>query len=274
MADNISSPDSDALEFLSGGGEMGGRTRAFDWSATPLGPIRGWPQSLRSALSICLNSNFPIAIYWGSDLVLLYNDEWSPIPGEKHPWALGRPAREAWPEIWHIIEPLFQRVMTDGTATRSRDQLLPMHRHGFTEECYFDYTFSPIRGESGQVEGVFNAVLETTTRVIDERRLRTLRELGAWKTGEARSTEEACHTAAHIIAETSVHSVSRVSNVERRQPTPTVTDRPPAWGAGARRSQRRHSATLSCRPRVRRGPPQFRSADRSQSARRSWHSPP
>ena len=191
----------DPLASLAGGGEMGRRIREFDWSATPLGPIDGWPQSLRSALSICLNSNFPIAVYWGSDLVLLYNDEWSPIPGEKHPWALGRPAREAWPEIWHIIEPLFQKVMTTGEATRSRDQLLPMHRHGFTEECYFDYTFSPIRGQGGQVEGVFNAVLETTTRVIGERRLRTLRELGAWKTGEARTAEEACVTATHIIGE-------------------------------------------------------------------------
>ena len=189
------------LAFLAGGGEMGERIRAFDWSRTPLGPIGGWPHSLRSALSICLDSNFPIALYWGGDLVLLYNDEWSPIPGEKHPWALGRPAREAWPEIWHIIEPLFQKVMATGEATRSRDQLLPMHRHGFTEECYFDYTFSPIRGEGGQIEGVFNAVLETTTRVIGERRLRTLRKLGAWETDKARTAEEACQTAARIIAE-------------------------------------------------------------------------
>ena len=198
--DTPRSPYHDPLASLAGGGDMGRRIRAFDWTSTPLGSVEHWPQSLRSALSICLNSNFPIAIYWGNDLVLLYNDEWSPIPGDKHPWALGRPAREAWPEIWHIIEPLFQRVLSTGEATRSRDQLLPMHRRGFTEECYFDYTFSPIRGEEGKVEGVFNAVLETTTRVIGERRLRTLRELGAWKTGEARTAEEACTTATHILA--------------------------------------------------------------------------
>src|SRR4051812_45206139 len=201
MPDTPDRPAADPLAALAGGGEMGRRIREFDWSATPLGPVAGWPPGLRSALGICLNSNFPIAIYWGSDLVLLYNDEWSPIPGEKHPWALGRPARETWPEIWHIIAPLFGRVMTTGEATRSRDQLLPMHRHGFTEECYFDYTFSPIRGEGGQVEGVFNAVLETTTRVIGERRLRTLRELGAWKAGEARTARDACLSAAHVIAE-------------------------------------------------------------------------
>ncbi|HEX4613719.1 MAG TPA: GAF domain-containing protein, partial [Urbifossiella sp.] len=178
---------------------MGERTRSFDWSLTALGPVAGWPQSLRSALSICLNSSFPIALYWGADLTLLYNDDWSPIPGTKHPWALGRPAREAWPEIWHIIEPLFGRVLATGEATRSKDQLLPMHRHGFTEECYFDYTFSPIRGESGAVEGVFNAVLETTTRVVGERRLRTLRELAAWKSGGDESEADACRTAARII---------------------------------------------------------------------------
>src|SRR6476661_5445910 len=90
-------PEGDPLAFLAGGGELGGRIRAFDWSRTALGPIRGWPQGLRSALSICLNSSFPIALYWGCDLVLLYNDDWSAIPGEKHPWALGRPAREVWP---------------------------------------------------------------------------------------------------------------------------------------------------------------------------------
>src|SRR5688572_29545374 len=77
-------------EFLFGGGEMGERIRSFNWSQTSLGSVEQWPQSLQSALSICINSNFPIAIYWGPDLVLLYNDAWSPIPGNKHPWALGR----------------------------------------------------------------------------------------------------------------------------------------------------------------------------------------
>lgn len=191
----------DPLAFLAGGGETGALIRAFDWSHTPLGPAEQWPQSLRSALSIGLNSNFPIALYWGSDLVLLYNDDWSPIPGEKHPWVLGRPAREAWPEIWHIIEPLFRHVLATGEPTRQRDQLLPMKRHGFTEECYFDYTFSPVRGEGGRVEGVFNAVVETTNRVVGERRLRTLRVLSAWEAGVVKSAEDACRTAARTLAE-------------------------------------------------------------------------
>lgn len=184
--------------ILAGDSEMARRMRALDWSKTPLGPVESWPQSLKSALSICLNTRFPIGIYWGIELVLLYNDAWSPIPGTKHPWALGRPAREAWPEIWHIIGPLFEQVMKTGEGSRSEDQLLPMHRHGYTEECYFDYTFSPIRGESGQVDGIFNAVTETTYRVLSERRARLLREL-AERLSAARSVDEACSLAAQAL---------------------------------------------------------------------------
>src|SRR5689334_8101994 len=101
-------PLTGSLEGLPGGGEMGKRIRTMDWSATPLGPTDTWSPSLRSVLSICLGSRFPIAIYWGPEFSLLYNDAWSSIPGDKHPWALGRPAREAWSEIWDIIGPMFE----------------------------------------------------------------------------------------------------------------------------------------------------------------------
>jgi PAS domain S-box-containing protein len=189
----------DSRSFLQGGGEMGALLREKDWSRSSLGNPESWPQSLRSALSICLGSGFPIAIYWGEDLALLYNDAWSPIPGIKHPWAIGQPAQQVWPEIWDTIGPLFQQVLTTGEATRSKDQLLAMRRHGYTEECYFDYTFSPIRGESGEVEGIFNAVLETTQRVIGERRLRTVREL-AGRVAEARTAGLACQVAMQTLA--------------------------------------------------------------------------
>src|SRR5690349_13792884 len=96
--------------FLSGGGVMGQLIRTHQWSESSIGDVETWPQSLRSAISICLNSNFPIAVYWGKDLTLIYNDAWSPIPGNKHPWALGKPAREVWPEIWQDIEPQFQKA--------------------------------------------------------------------------------------------------------------------------------------------------------------------
>ncbi len=179
---------------------MGELVREKDWEQTPLGPAANWPGILRSAVSICLGSSFPIAIYWGPELVLIYNDAWRPIAGAKHPWALGRPAREVWPEIWDTIGPLFEQVMTTGEATRSRDQLLAMRRHGYVEECYFDYTFSPVRGESGRVEGVFNAVLETTERVIGERRMRVVHRL-AGRAAEARTAEMACRIGVDTLSD-------------------------------------------------------------------------
>lgn len=166
----------DAPDFVAGGGEMGERIRAHDWAATPLGPLETWPQSLRSALSICLNSEFPTAIYWGPELRLLYNDAWAPIPGPRHPDALGKPAKEVWSDIWHVIEPQLDRVMT-GEGFATYDQMLPMQRFGSVEETYWNYNFSPIRGEDGAVSGVFNSGNETTSGVLAARRLKTFVEL-------------------------------------------------------------------------------------------------
>jgi len=162
--------------YLSGHADMSERIRHFNWSQTSIGAVDKWKQSLRSALNICLNSNFPIALYWGKELCLLYNDAWSPIPGNKHPWALGRPAKEVWPEIWNDIEPQFAKAFV-GEPGGSKDALLPMQRHGYTEECYFDFTFTPVYGEDGKVDGIFNAVIETTYRVINERRAAFLQKL-------------------------------------------------------------------------------------------------
>jgi hypothetical protein len=138
-------------------------------------------------------------VYWGPELCLIYNDQWKQIPGDKHPWALGRAAREVWPEIWDTVGPLFARVLTTGKATRTRDALLAMHRRGFTEECYFDYTFSPVRDEAGGVGGVFNIVVETTFRVLEERRERLLRELRD-TTASARTSAEVCTSAVSALA--------------------------------------------------------------------------
>ncbi|MDX2243301.1 MAG: ATP-binding protein [Leptolyngbyaceae cyanobacterium bins.302] len=165
--------------------------RSHDWTQTPLGSPVHWSQSLRSTLSICLNSRFPIAIYWGADHVLLYNDAWRPIVGDKHPWALGRPGREVWSEIWDDIGAELAGVLASGEGTFHKDDLLSMRRFGYTEECFFEYTFNPIQGESGVVEGVFNVVTETTYRVLSERRARLLREVAA-KTGVAKTAEASC----------------------------------------------------------------------------------
>ena len=184
--------------WLPHGGEMGALIRATQWSKTSFGPLADWPHSLRFALGICLDSRFPMVIYWGPDYLLLYNDAWRPVVGNKHPWSFGRSAREVWSEIWDIIGPMFEQVMR-GEATWSDDQLLPLHRYGYTEECYFYYSFSPIRGGDGRVEGIFTAVTETTYRVLDDRRTRMLRELSA-HTVQAKSDEEVCVLAAEILA--------------------------------------------------------------------------
>lgn len=178
---------------------MGERVRALEWSTTPLGPIDEWPHHLRLAVSICLNSGLPIALYWGPEFTLIYNDAWTPIPGDKHPWALGRPAHEVWPEIWDVIRPNFQQVIATGEAYSATDALFFMRRHGYTEECYFDYTLGPICGTEGAVDGIFNAAMETTYRVLGERRTRLLREL-AEHTAPARSPEEACALAAETFS--------------------------------------------------------------------------
>jgi PAS domain S-box-containing protein len=169
----------DPEDFLAGGGEMGTLIRSLDWSTTPLGPVERWPQSLRSAVSILLPSKAQIVLFWGPHLVALYNDAYRPVFGAKHPWALGQPARDCWREVWDVLEPLFQGVMRTGEAFWARDHRFYLERHGYPEETYFDVSYDPVRDESGGVGGVFCIVSETTGRVLGERRLATLRELGA-----------------------------------------------------------------------------------------------
>lgn len=164
------------LPFV-GGSEMAARMAEFDWADSPLGPVSGWSSSLRTAVGICLSSRYPMVIWWGADLVLLYNDAWIPILGpEKHP-ALGLPGRQVWPEMWHIIGSELHSVLQTGEATFSDDQLLPARRFGYLEEAYFTYSYSAVHDETGAVGGAFTAVTETTPRVLSERRLRSLRTL-------------------------------------------------------------------------------------------------
>ncbi len=186
--------------FLAGGGEMGERMRALDWSKTVLGPVESWPQSLRSAVSICLGSRFPIVLYWGADYVVLYNDAYAEILGRKHPWALGRRCKEVWSEIWNVIAPMLEGVTVTGEATWSDEQLLILERKGYPEECYFSFSFSPVRGATGGVEGIFTAVIENTRRVLGERRLRTLRNLAA-RAAAAKSESEAWRSAGEGLAD-------------------------------------------------------------------------
>ena len=187
-----------AAEWLTGGGEMGQRIRGLDWASTPLGPVAAWPQSLRSAVSILLPSRAQICLFWGPELIKLYNDAYIPVLGRKHPGVLGRPAREVWGEIWDVLGPLLGGVVATGEAFRATDHPFYLDRRGFAEETYFDVSYDPVRDESGKVGGVFCIVGETTGRVLSERRLRTLRDLGRAK--EARSAEEACRLALAALA--------------------------------------------------------------------------
>ncbi len=163
---------------IHGGGDMGERMRAFDWTQTGLGPPRQWPPSLQTALSLLLDSGYPMYIAWGRDFIQLYNDAYSTILGSKHPAALGNSTYITFAEIWDIIGPMFQAVLDSGVASTYTDQLLPLERRGFAEECYFTFSYSAIR-EAGQIGGLFVTVVETTERILRERRESTLKKLAA-----------------------------------------------------------------------------------------------
>ena len=190
-----------AHDWLTGGGEMGERIRGYDWSQTSLGPVESWPQSLRSAVSILLPSKAQIVLFWGPDLVTLYNDAYRPVFGNKHPWALGLPVREAWSEVWETnLRGLFEGVLQTGEAFWASDRPFYLERFGFPEETFFDISYDPVRDESGKVAGIFCIVSESTARVVSERRLRTLRDLALVATAEAKSVEDACRSVAEILS--------------------------------------------------------------------------
>jgi PAS domain S-box-containing protein len=190
----------DRAPWLPEEGEMGQLIRRFDWSDTTLGPIGQWPQALRTSVSICLQSRFPLFVQWGPELVLIYNDAYTPILGAKHP-ALGQPMRVVWSDIWDVIGPMLGSVVATGRATWMDDQLLVLNRYGYREDAYFIYSYSPIRGDLGTIEGIFTAVVETTDRVVGGRRWRTLRDLASRALEQTRNADAACRAAAATLAE-------------------------------------------------------------------------
>jgi hypothetical protein len=149
-------------DFLAGGGEMGTLTRAHDWSATPIGSPEGWPQSLRTALRILLNTNHPMFIWWGPELIQFYNDAYSQTMGpERHPSALGQRGRDCWAEIWPVIGPQIDQVMSGGGATWNENQLVPVTRYGRLEQVWWTYGYSPIDDDDG-VGGVLVVCRDVT----------------------------------------------------------------------------------------------------------------
>ncbi|MGC5018026.1 PAS domain S-box protein [Micromonospora sp. DT47] len=190
--------DSRWRDVFAAGGEMGVRIADHDWATTPLGPVGSWPQSLRTAVAICLHSRFPILLWWGPKLVMLHNDAYLPILGAAKRDALGRPGAAVWPEIWQVIGPMLAGVLAGEGATWNQDQLLELDRDGFVEECYFTFSYSPIIDESGAPGGIFTAVTETTERVISDRRLRAVSGLAAGLVDAVEPEEVARRTVASL----------------------------------------------------------------------------
>jgi signal transduction histidine kinase len=174
------------------GGAMGARIRQLDWSATALGPVHGWPQSLRSAVAIMLGSRFPMMVHWGPELVHFYNDGYATILQAKHPGALGQPAAPWWSEMWPFLQEIFQPVLRGETTYFENGLVLP-NRQGFVEEAYFTFSHSPLYDESGAVAGIFVTALETTTTVLQQRRLALLSHLTAQTALAAWPAEAAQH---------------------------------------------------------------------------------
>lgn len=160
---------SETLAFMTGGGAMGAHMRGLDWSKSPLGPPQGWPQALRLAVRLMLNTGHPVYLWWGPELACLYNDAYSHSIGpERHPGSVGQPAREVWGEIWHIIGPQIDHVMSGSGATWHENQLVPITRHGKLENVYWTYSFGPIDDDTAPhgVGGVLVICTETTQQVL------------------------------------------------------------------------------------------------------------
>ncbi|MBX9581602.1 MAG: PAS domain S-box protein [Gemmataceae bacterium] len=200
--DPARTPAAADADLFAGGGGLGRLMAGFDWAATPLGPPRGWPQSLTIAVRILLTSRYAMWLGWGPDFTFFYNDAYARMTlGPKHPWALGRSAKEVWAEIWADIGPRADRVIATGEATWDESLLLFLQRNGYPEETYHTFSYSPLPDDAGGVGGMLCVVTEDTDRTIGERRLRTLRELAARTATEARTAEDACRASAAVLAD-------------------------------------------------------------------------
>ncbi|AMM25490.1 response regulator [Variovorax sp. PAMC 28711] len=182
-------------DIFVGHSEMATRMRQHDWAATSVGPPERWPQSLKVAIRILLTSRFEMWLGWGPDLAFFYNDAYRPTLGLKHPTALGQPTRVVWREIWDDVKGRIHTVYDKGESTWDRALLLILERSGYPEETYHTFSYSPLIGDGGRIEGIFCAVSEDTDRVLSERRLAALNDLAArLATADLRSSvvEAAC----------------------------------------------------------------------------------
>ncbi len=186
-------------DLFAGGGAMGELMRATDWAATPLGPVEQWPQSLRTMLGVVLRSRFPMLLWWGHDLLHLYNDGYRLILRDKHPASLAAPAARVWAEVWAVAGPMAQGVLDGGPATWTEDLQLFVHSGGIAEETYFTFSYSAVPGDDGHVGGVLNTVQETTQKVRGQRQIQVLRDLTA-RAAEAQTEDAALAAAVAVLA--------------------------------------------------------------------------
>jgi len=173
---------------------------AYPWQKSPIGPRESWSPTLKTIVTLVLTNRFPLLSWWGTEFIQIYNDPYRPVLGTKHPQSLGQPAGECWPEIWSIIGPLIETPFRGGPATWVDDLELEIYTHGFMEESHFTVAYSPVPDETapGGIGGVLATVHDITAKVIGERRVLVLRDLGA-RSAEAKTAEEACQIAAHIL---------------------------------------------------------------------------
>ncbi|QJE03264.1 response regulator [Massilia forsythiae] len=164
---------------------MGKLIRSMDWSVTPLGPLESWPQSLRTSVSLCLSSTFPILVAWGPHDIQIYNDAYRPICGDLHPRSMGGAFKEIWASALPVVGDAFERAH-QGEGAYIKDQRMFLDRHGYLEEAFMTFSFSPIRDESGEVGGIFHPITESTQTVLNARRTQGLRDLST-AIGDARA---------------------------------------------------------------------------------------
>ena len=160
----------DPNAFPIDGGALGAAIREHDWAATPLGPIDGWPATLRTGVSIVLGSAFPSFLVWGAEQTLLYNDSYAEILCEKHPRALGGSFQAAWPEIWDVLAPLVERTLVGGESYKMHDLPLVMQRKGYAEHTWFTFSYGPVRGDDGEILGLLCTCIDTTDTILARRR--------------------------------------------------------------------------------------------------------
>jgi hypothetical protein len=234
-----------AQRVLAGGGELGARMRALDWASTPLGPVEEWPQALKTAVRILLTSRQPMFVWWGDELINLYNDAYKAIVGGKHPEALGQPASVVWREIWDQVGPRAQAALGGTEGTYDESLLLIMERYGYQEETYYTFSYSPVPDDEGGVGGIFCANTDDTQRIIGQRQLSLLRELAA-ATADARTVHDACRRSAQGL-ESNAHDLP-FALLYLIEPDPDSPEQERAVLAGATRIAAGHPAAPATCP--------------------------